>query len=59
MDRKRSPHTALVQMLQEGSISLPVVLFTQYKRLGLSEGEVMLLIHIMLYQEKEGSPSQR
>ncbi|MBN2909455.1 DnaD domain-containing protein [Polycladomyces sp. WAk] len=54
MDRKRSPHTALVQMLQEGSISLPVVLFTQYKRLGLSEGEVMLLIHIMLYQEKEG-----
>lgn len=54
MERKRSPHTALVQMLQEGSISLPVVLFTQYKRLGLTEGEVMLLIHIMIYREKEG-----
>ncbi|SEN42598.1 DnaD domain-containing protein [Lihuaxuella thermophila] len=56
MDRKGTIQTALVHLLEEGSISLPVVLFTEYKRVGLSEQEVMLLIHIMLYQEKEQKP---
>ncbi|TCS93818.1 DnaD domain protein [Hazenella coriacea] len=53
MDQKGSLQTSLVQLLQQGSISLPVVLFTEYKRIGLTEPQVLLLIHIMLYQEKE------
>lgn len=53
MERKGSLQTALVHLLQEGSFSLPLVLFTEYKRVGLTEQEVMLLIHIMIYQEKE------
>ncbi|MBA4494452.1 DnaD domain protein [Paenactinomyces guangxiensis] len=56
MGRKGSLQTALVHLLQEGSIALPVVLLTEYKRVGLSEQEVMLLIHIMLFQEKEQKP---
>lgn len=56
MDRKGSLQTALVHLLQEGSISLPVLLFTEYKRVGLTEQEVLLLIHLMLYQEKEQKP---
>ena len=54
MERKGSPHTALVHLLQEGSIALPAVLFSEYKRLGLTEGQVMLLLHLMVFQEKEG-----
>ncbi len=54
MDRKISPHSALVDVLQQGSISFPVLLFTEYKRLGLNEGQVMLLLHILLFNEKEG-----
>jgi len=54
MERKGSPHAALVHLLQEGSIALPTVLFSEYKRLGLSEGQVMLLLHLMVFQEKEG-----
>jgi DNA replication protein len=56
MDRKMSPHTALVHLLEQGSVALPVMLFTEYKRLGLSEGEVMLLLHILIFAEKEGTP---
>ena len=54
MERKGSPHAALVHLLQEGSIALPAVLFSEYKRLGLNEGQVMLLLHLMVFQEKEG-----
>ncbi|MFC7441728.1 DnaD domain protein [Laceyella putida] len=53
MDRKGSVQTALVHLLEQGSLSLPVLLFTEYKRVGLTEPQVMLLIHIMLYQQKE------
>ncbi|MBA4542180.1 MULTISPECIES: DnaD domain protein [Thermoactinomyces] len=53
MDGKGSVQTALVQLLQQGSLSLPVLLLTEYKRVGLSETEVMLLIHILFFQEKE------
>ena len=52
MERKGSPHAALVHLLQEGSIALPAVLFSEYKRLGLNEGQVMLLLHLMVFQEK-------
>ncbi|SDX16255.1 DNA replication protein [Marininema mesophilum] len=54
MDRKLSPHAALVHGLSKGAIAIPVMLFTEYKHLGLTEGQVMLLIHIMAFQEKEG-----
>lgn len=53
MDRKESVQTALVHLLQQGSITLPYLLFTEYKQIGLSEQELMLLIHIWIYQEKE------
>ncbi|SFJ50816.1 DnaD domain-containing protein [Thermoflavimicrobium dichotomicum] len=53
MEQNKVVQTRLVHLLQEGSIALPVVLFKEYKRLGLSEKEVMLLIHLYLYQEKE------
>ncbi|PTM58881.1 DnaD domain protein [Desmospora activa] len=56
MDHKWSPHAALVDMLHQGSISVPVMLFTEYRRLGLTEGDVMLLLHILVFQEKEGTP---
>ncbi|WP_176391944.1 DnaD domain protein [Marininema halotolerans] len=54
MDRKLSPHAALVHGLSKGATAIPVMLFTEYKHLGLTEGQVMLLIHIMAFQEKEG-----
>lgn len=56
MDRKESVQTALVHLLQKGSISLPILLFTEYKQIGISEQELMLLIHIWIYQEKEQKP---
>ncbi|WP_185956094.1 DnaD domain protein [Melghirimyces algeriensis] len=54
MDRKMSPHSALVDVMQQGSTAFPVMLFTEYKRLGLNEGQMMLLLHIMVFRDKEG-----
>lgn len=56
MGSKGAIQTALVHLLEEGSIALPVVLFTEYKRVGLTEQEVMLLIHLMIFLEKEQNP---
>ncbi|PTX55053.1 DNA replication protein DnaD [Melghirimyces profundicolus] len=56
MDRKMSPHSALVDVLQQGSTAFPVVLFKEYKRLGLNEGQVILLLHIIVFREKEEVP---
>ncbi|WP_051271716.1 DnaD domain-containing protein [Shimazuella kribbensis] len=42
-----------VQLLQKGTIPLPVALFTEYKRLGLRETEVLLLTQLLIFQEKE------
>jgi DNA replication protein len=53
MERKGSVQTALVHLLQAGSVAFPVILFTEYKRIGLTEQEVMILLHILIYQEKE------
>ncbi|WP_168188801.1 DnaD domain-containing protein [Thermoflavimicrobium daqui] len=53
MEQNGMVQTGLVHLLQEGSIALPVVLLKEYKRLGLSEKEVMLLIHLILFREKE------
>lgn len=54
MDRNRTLLASMVQLLEEGSVSVPVALLTGYKGLGLSESQVMLLLHILLFQEKEG-----
>lgn len=53
MERERSFNGALVHILQEGSISIPTILLKEYKRIGLKEEEVMLLLQIIHYQEKE------
>lgn len=56
MEQKVSPHSALVHLLKQGSMAVPTILFTEYKRLGLSEGQVMLLLHIRVFEEKEQTP---
>jgi DNA replication protein len=53
MERKESWQSSLVHLLQEGSIALPIMLFTEYKHIGLSEKEAMLLIQLILFKEKE------
>lgn len=53
MDRKETVQAAMVHLLKQGFVSLPVLLFTEYKRLGLTETEAMLLIHLYIFQEKE------
>jgi DNA replication protein len=45
--------TTLVQLIQNGTITLPVALFTEYKRHGLRETEVLLLTQLLIFQEKE------
>ncbi|MDF2720996.1 MAG: DnaD domain protein [Paenibacillus sp.] len=40
--------------LQTGSLSVPVLLLQLYKKMKLSDMEVMLLIQLMVYKEKEG-----
>lgn len=56
MKRNQQPQNTLVQLFQKGSIALPVVFLSEYKKMGLTEEEVMLIIHIMIYQEKAGQP---
>lgn len=53
MGNNEKMRTTLVQFLQKGTITLPVALFTQYKRLGLRETEVLLLTQLLIFQEKE------
>lgn len=55
--KKNTPvHNALIHLFQEGSIALPVSFLSMYKKMGLTEEEVMLIIHIMVYQEKAEQP---
>lgn len=56
LKRNTQYHNALIHLFQEGSIALPVSFLTMYKQLGLVEEEVMLIIHIMVYQEKAEQP---
>ncbi|WP_124727467.1 DnaD domain protein [Staphylospora marina] len=53
MDRKESLQASLVRLLEQGSVSIPLLLFTEYKRVGLTEAQTMLLLHIWVFQEKE------
>ena len=54
MDRRSRRILLWLMSCNKVSISFPVLLFTEYKRLGLNEGQVMLLLHILLFNEKEG-----
>lgn len=56
MKEKTSCQNALIHLFEEGSIALPVVFLSSYKKLGLTEEEVMLIIHIIVYQEKAEQP---
>lgn len=53
MKEKENLQPTLVHLLQRGTISLPVLLFTEYKRMGLQETEVLLLTQLLIFQEKE------
>jgi DNA replication protein len=39
--------------IQEGTVGIPYLLLKTYRRLKLSETDVMLLIHVMAFREKE------
>lgn len=45
--------STLAQLLQKGTITLPVNLFTAYKRLGLKETDVLILTQLIILQEVE------
>lgn len=45
--------STLVNLLEEGFVSLPVIMFTRYKKIGLAEVEIVLLIHLIIFHEKE------
>ncbi|WP_134699021.1 DnaD domain-containing protein [Ammoniphilus sp. YIM 78166] len=42
----------LFAMMKEGHLSLPSVLFKRYKELGLTDLEMMLLVHIMNFKQE-------
>ncbi len=39
--------------LKEGNVSIPYLLFTTYKKLNLNETEVMLLLHLIAFRDRE------
>lgn len=44
--------TSLLSWIQQGNITIPAVLLTEYKNLHLNEYELMLIIHLMTFLEK-------
>lgn len=56
LERSGSFQTTLVNLLLQGSVSVPVLLLQEYKQVGLTEKEVMILIHLINFQEKECNP---
>lgn len=44
--------TNLLSWMQEGNITIPVVLFSEYKNLNINEYELVLLLNIISYLEK-------
>ncbi len=42
----------IVQLLQEGTTTIPNLLLKRYKRLSLSDEEMMLLIHLLSFQQE-------
>ncbi len=52
-DWKSSFARGMLSAMNEGSVSIPHLLIKYYPRLELSDMEVMLLIHILTFKEKE------
>lgn len=44
--------TSLLSWMEEGNITIPSVLFSEYKNIHLNEYELMLIIHLMTFLEK-------
>jgi len=44
--------SSLLSWIQQGNISIPAVLLTEYKSLHLNEYEMMLILHLMAYIDK-------
>ncbi|WP_077213769.1 DnaD domain-containing protein [Bacillus dakarensis] len=42
----------LVQWLQEGNLTIPMALMNYYKQLNLNEEELVLILHVLSFQEK-------
>ncbi len=45
----------LLMALREGSVSIPNLLVQHYSKLGLAEIDMMLIIHLLAYKEKENN----
>lgn len=43
----------ITSLMDHGSISIPTMLITHYKRLNLSETDLALLLHLIVFREKE------
>jgi DNA replication protein len=43
---------SLLSWLQEGNITIPAILISQYKNIGINEHELMLMIHLLSFLEK-------
>ena len=43
--------SSLLKWLQEGNISIPGVLLSQYKEMNLNEHELVLILHVISYIE--------
>ncbi|TVX92934.1 DnaD domain-containing protein [Paenibacillus agilis] len=52
-DAWRAYAKGIALQMQSGQLSLPATLFTHYKRLQLTDIEVMLLIHLMDFKQNE------
>lgn len=50
-----SLENGMLMMLKEGFAGVPVPLIKRYARLGLTETDVMLVIHLMAFKEREQS----
>lgn len=44
--------SSIISWIQEGTISIPVLLLTEYRNIKLSEYELMLLLHMMTFIQK-------
>lgn len=45
--------TNILSWLQEGNITVPAVLFSEYRNMNLNEYELVLLLNIITFLEKE------
>ncbi|MEI7024500.1 DnaD domain-containing protein [Paenibacillus sp. y28] len=49
----RHMEDGLLAALQEGNVSVPAILLKAYRKLDLSDSEVLLMIHLLAFKERE------